>query len=79
MIEDKLRELMVDYNVSMILFVHPDLGIVQLNKKQTIYWGGRKHKTERDLSKLVSKLEDKIINKDYEDLLLIIRKIKEGL
>lgn len=79
MVEAKLREIMEDYNIQMILFVHPDLGTVQLNEKKTVYWGGRKHKTERDLSKLVSKLEEKVINEDYEDLLLLIRKIKEVL
>ena len=44
MIEAKLRELMEDYNIKMILFVHPDLGTVQLNEKETKYIHGRKYK-----------------------------------
>ena len=87
MIERKLRELMEDYNISMLLFVHPDLGTVQLDKDRTWYIHGRKYNTNlinyeqkrSNISKLVSKLEEKIINEDYEDLLLLIKEIKEGI
>ena len=80
MVEAKLRELMENYNIQMILFVHPDLGTVQLKKDETWYIHGRKiNRESNDLPKLVSKLEEKIINEDYEDLLLLIRKIKEVL
>ena len=46
MIEQKLRELMEDYNIKMILFVHPDLGTVQLKEKETWYIHGKKYKKE---------------------------------
>ena len=45
-IEEKLREIMGDYNIKMILFVHPDLGTVQLTKKQTWYIQGRKYHSD---------------------------------
>jgi ATP-dependent Zn protease len=82
MIEKKLRELMDNYNIKMILFVHPDLGTVQLSEKKTWYIHGRGSNINResnDIPKLISKLEEKVINEDYEDLLLIISKIKEVL
>ena len=46
-IEEKLREIMEDYNISMILFIHPELGTVQLTKDKTWYIHGRKYKKHK--------------------------------
>ena len=54
MLEVKLREVMENYNLKMILFVHPDLGIVQLTKDHTWYIHGRNYKNE------VEKLQEEI-------------------
>ena len=37
---------MEDYNIKMILFIHPDLGTVQLTKGKTWYIHGRKYQKE---------------------------------
>ena len=48
MLEEKLREIMEDYKIHMILFVHSDLGTVQLKKDETWYIHGRKYQQEEE-------------------------------